>query len=72
MPVASETPAGPGLKKVTFRTTPRMASYLLFFGTGDFERMAKMSDAGVEVGIVSPRGSGEQARFALNELAPLV
>lgn len=72
MPVASEQPAGTGLKKVTFQTTPKMASYLLFFGTGDFERMAKMTSAGVEVGIVSPRGSGEQARFALDELAGLV
>lgn len=72
MPVASEAPAGKGLKKVTFRTTPKMASYLLFFGAGDFERMSKMTSAGVEVGIVSPKGSGEQARFALNELAGLV
>jgi aminopeptidase N len=63
---------GQGLKKVTFRTTPKMASYLLFFGAGDFERMSKMTSAGVEVGIVSPKGSGEQARFALNELAGLV
>jgi aminopeptidase N len=72
MPVASEEPAGKGLKKVTFRTTPKMASYLLFFGAGDFERMSKMTSAGVEAGIVSPRGSGEQARFALNELAGLI
>jgi aminopeptidase N len=72
MPVASEEPAGAGLKKVTFRTTPKMASYLLFFGTGDFERLTKMTSAGVEAGIVSPRGSGEQARFALNELAGLI
>ena len=72
MPVASEEPAGPGLKKVTFRTTPRMASYLLFFGSGDFERLSKMTSAGVEAGIISPRGSGEQARFALNELTGLI
>ena len=72
MPVASEEPEGKDLKKVTFRTTPKMASYLLFFGAGDFERMSKMTSVGVEVGIVSPRGSGEQPRFALNELAGLV
>ena len=72
MPIASEQPAGKGLKKVTFRTTPKMASYLLFFGAGDFERTAKMSGAGVEAGIVAPRGSGEQAQFALNELAGLI
>ena len=77
MPVASEEPigtdkAGRGLKKVTFQTTPKMASYLLFFGAGDFERIAKMSDAGVEAGIISPKGSGQQARFALDELARLI
>ncbi len=72
MPVAREEPAGAGLKRVTFRTSPKMSSYLLFFGAGDFERLAAPTSAGVEVGIVSPRGSGEQARFALTELARLV
>ena len=72
MPVATEVPAGKGLKKVTFRTTPVMSSYLLFFGAGDFERMSMPTSAGVEAGIVAPRGSGEQARFALTELAGLI
>ncbi len=72
MPVTSETPAGPGLKTVTFQTSPKMSSYLLFFGLGDFERIAKPAGPGVEAGIVSPRGSGEQARFALDEMANLV
>src|SRR3546814_9981683 len=34
--------------------------------------MAKKSESGAEVGIVAPRGSGEQARFALDSLAPLL
>src|SRR3546814_11152705 len=34
--------------------------------------MAKTSESGAEVGIVSPRGSGEQARFALDSLGPLL
>ncbi|WP_428332471.1 M1 family metallopeptidase [Novosphingobium sp.] len=77
MPTAHEEPTGAGFKKVTFRTTPKMSSYLLFFGTGDFERATKMTTATnasgtVEAGIVSPRGSGEQAQFALNELAGLI
>lgn len=72
MPVTSETPAGPGLKTVTFQTSPKMSSYLLFFGLGDFERLAKPAGPGVEAGIVSPRGSGEQARFALDEMANLI
>ena len=72
MPVASETPAQGGRKKVVFRTSPKMSSYLLFFATGQFERLAAKSESGAEVGIVSPKGSGEQARFALDSLGPLL
>ncbi|GGD84947.1 aminopeptidase [Tsuneonella deserti] len=71
MPFASETPLGDGRKRVVFRTTPKMSSYLLFFGLGDFERLTKMASDGTEVGIVQPAGSGEQGRFALDELAKL-
>ncbi len=72
MPVAKEEDLGKGLKRVTFGTSQKMSSYLLFFGLGDWERMAKEAAPGVQAGIVSPKGSGEQARFALNELAPLI
>ena len=72
MPVASETPAADGKKTVVFQTSPKMSSYLLFFATGNFERLAAKSESGVEVGIVSPKGSGEQARFALDSLGPLL
>ncbi len=66
MPVASETDLDNGTKRVVFATTPKMSSYLLFFGVGDFERLAKTVD-GTSVGIVSPTGSGETARYALDE-----
>lgn len=72
MPVASEEALPKGLKRVTFGTSPKMSSYLLFFGLGDWERMAKEAAPGVQVGIVAPKGSGEQARYALDELAPLI
>jgi len=72
MPVAKEEPLAGGMKRVTFGTSPKMSSYLLFFGTGDWERMAKEAMPGVQAGIVAPKGSGEQARFALDELAPLI
>jgi aminopeptidase N len=72
MPVATSSDAGDGMTRVTFHTSPKMSSYLLFFAVGDFERLAKDAGNGVEVGIVSPKGSGEQARFALDALAPLV
>lgn len=72
MPVREEKDLGGGKKLVTFQTSPKMSSYLLFFALGDFERMTKQAADGVEVGIVSPRGSGEQARYALDELAPTI
>lgn len=72
MPVAHEDTLPDGRKRVTFATTPRMASYLLFLGVGDFERKAKMTSAGVEAGIVAPRGSGHQVDYALTELAGLI
>ncbi|WP_336985480.1 M1 family metallopeptidase [Altererythrobacter aquiaggeris] len=72
MPVASETDLGDGTKQVTFATSPKMSSYLLFFGLGDFERAAKMASGGTEVGIVAPVGSGAQKDYALAELAPLM
>ena len=72
MPVKEEKDLGGGKKQVTFQTSPKMSSYLLFFALGDFERMTKQAADGVEVGIVSPRGSGEQARYALDELAPTI
>src|SRR5690606_40962085 len=59
MPVASEEPLADGRKRVTFATTPVMSSYLLFFAVGDFERLSTKGPGGVDVGIVSPAGSGE-------------
>ncbi|MBO9498146.1 MAG: M1 family metallopeptidase [Novosphingobium sp.] len=72
MPIASEQSLPGGLKKVTFRTTPKMSSYLLFFGSGGFERLSKQGPGGVELGIVSPIGSGEQARYALDALPQII
>lgn len=72
MPIASEKSLGNGTKQVTFGTTPKMSSYLLFFALGDFERISKMSESGTEVGIVAPKGSGDQGRYALDSLAELV
>jgi len=71
-PIAKEIPEGAGFKHVYFQPTPKMSSYLLFFAVGEFERLAKQAPDGVEAGIVSPKGSGEQARYALDSLAPLI
>ncbi|MBT2135484.1 M1 family metallopeptidase [Croceibacterium sp. LX-88] len=72
MPVASEKTLPDGRKLVTFATTPKMSSYLLFFALGDFERLSAKGPGGVDLGIVSPTGSGEQARYSLDMMAPLI
>ncbi|AKH43113.1 aminopeptidase N [Altererythrobacter atlanticus] len=72
MPVKSVEKRTDGTKHVTFLTSPKMSSYLLFFGLGDFERLSMAATDGTDVGIVGPVGSGEQSRYALESLAPLM
>jgi len=71
LPAASSRSIGGGLKEVRFQTTPTMSSYLLFFATGDFERVTKPS-AGREVGIVVTRGNGSKAHYALDAEAQIL
>jgi aminopeptidase N len=71
MPVASTTPAAGGLKTVRFSTTPKMSSYLLFFGLGDLERIsAKVGDT--DVGVVIRKGEAEKGRYALGAATQLL
>ena len=68
-PIVKSVPEGNGLKHVYFAPTPKMSSYLLFFATGLFDRITKKAPDGVEAGIVTPAGSGEEGRFALDSMA---
>jgi aminopeptidase N len=71
MPAAASRDVGNGLKDVRFQTTPIMSSYLLFFASGDFERVAKpVGDR--EVGIVVSRGNGSKAQYALDAEAQIL
>ena len=71
MPVAA-TEALPGnLKRVRFATTPKMSTYLLFFGLGDFERVHR-DVAGVDVGVIVKRGDTAQAAYALDAAARIL
>ena len=72
MPIAREEPLSGARKRVTFATSPKMSSYLLFFGLGDFERIAKKASDGTEVGVVLPRGKAAQGQYALDALAETV
>jgi aminopeptidase N len=71
MPAAASRNVSSGLKEVRFQTTPTMSSYLLFFASGDFERVAKPA-AGREVGIVTSRGNGDKAGTALDAEAQIL
>ncbi|MHB8286329.1 MAG: M1 family metallopeptidase, partial [Caulobacteraceae bacterium] len=71
MPIASSTPLAGGLKRVQFAETPKMSSYLLFFGLGDFERVSRMVD-GVDVGVIVKRGDTAQAGYALDAASQIL
>jgi aminopeptidase N len=71
MPVAGTAPAGDGLVRVRFQETPRMSSYLLFFASGDFERVHRTVE-GVDVGVVVPRGLAAKAGYALDTAAQVL
>ena len=71
MPIESSTPVAGGLKRVTFRQTPPMSSYLVFFGTGEFGRITKMA-GNTETGIVMGRGNESKAHTALDAEAEIL
>ena len=68
MPEAGREVVAEGRTIVTFRTTPAMSSYLLFLAVGELDRITA-TVAGVEVGVVTRRGAGEQGRWALESSA---
>jgi aminopeptidase N len=71
MPVASKTPLSATLQRVHFATSPKMSTYLLFLGIGDFERIHRMVD-GVDVGVVVKRGDTAKAAYALDQASALL
>ena len=71
MPAAETKPAEGKLQTVRFAETPRMSSYLLFFGLGDFERVhRKVGD--VDVGVIVKRGDTANAAFALDAASEIL
>jgi aminopeptidase N len=70
MPVASTENHG-STKTVHFAATPKMSSYLLFFGLGDFERVhRRVGD--VDIGVVAKRGDAAASAFALDAAAQIL
>lgn len=64
MPVKAEETLRNGLQRITFETTPKMSTYLLFLGLGEFDRIS-LEDGGVDIGVITQKGKVEQARFAM-------
>ncbi|MEP6900008.1 MAG: M1 family metallopeptidase, partial [Rhodanobacter sp.] len=65
MPAASKTDLGNGMTRVRFQPSPKMSTYLLFFGLGEFDRATTMSD-GTEIGVITQKGKTSQAQFTLD------
>jgi aminopeptidase N len=71
MPEAAVTALSPTTRRVRFQQTPKMSTYLLFVGVGDFERIQNRVD-GVDVGIVVKRGDTGKAGYALEQAGRLL
>ena len=71
MPATSTKDLGNGTTRVEFAPSPKMSTYLLFLSVGDFERATTQAE-GVEIGVVTQRGSLDQARFALDSSADVL
>jgi aminopeptidase N len=71
MPEAGRTTNADGSVTVRFQTTPSMSSYLLFIAVGELDRITTTA-AGVEIGVVTRRGAGEQGRWALESSARIL
>jgi aminopeptidase N len=71
MPIAEVTSLSPTTQRVRFEQTPKMSTYLLFIGVGDFERIQSRVD-GVDIGVVVKRGDTGKARYALEQAGRLL
>ena len=64
MPAATTSTLPDGRQRIAFATSPKMSTYLLFLGVGDFER-ATAKEGNTELGVITRRGALDQAAFAL-------
>ncbi|HEV2110889.1 MAG TPA: M1 family metallopeptidase [Gammaproteobacteria bacterium] len=71
MPIAKTEKSTGGLVKVSFAETPKMSSYLLFFGVGDFERISRKVN-GVDLGVIVKRGDTGKGAYALDAAAHIL
>ena len=65
MPISARKMLTDGRELVSFAASPKMSSYLLFFGLGEFERVSTTFE-GTELGVITRKGVVGQAAFALD------
>jgi tricorn protease interacting factor F2/3 len=63
--IETETDSENNKKLIKFKTTPKMSSYLLFFGIGDFEYLESSSEA-IRYRIATTPGKTQYADYALD------
>jgi aminopeptidase N len=71
MPISEAEDLGNGMRRVSFATSPKMSTYLLFFGLGEFDRATAKSE-GIEFGAITQKGLVSQAQFALDSSQAVV
>jgi aminopeptidase N len=64
MPVEHRETLDGGGSRVTFSSTPKMASYLVALAAGEFERQSATQD-GVDIGVVATAGNGNSGAYAV-------
>lgn len=64
MPVEKEIATGEKIKFI-FQTTPKMSTYLIYLGIGDFE-IAKDRAEGTEIRFITTPGKSRHGRFAID------
>ncbi|HEX7945988.1 MAG TPA: M1 family metallopeptidase, partial [Phenylobacterium sp.] len=71
MPIANDRTTASGQRTVTFQDSPKMSSYLLFFGLGDFERIHQMVGK-TDVGVIVRKGDAAKGQYALDAAVKLL
>lgn len=71
MPVVSTVARTDGTTLITFGTSPKMSTYLLFLGMGELERMTTKVGK-TELGVVTGKGNASKAQLALDAAAQIL
>lgn len=65
MPALKRQPLSDGRVRVDFAPSVKMSSYLLYVGSGEYERISGRS-GGIEHGVVAKKGDAAKGSYALN------